>query len=164
LEHELILLANQVLSAFKKRGLTLAAAESITGGLIGHVLTEVPGSSDVFLGGVVAYHNRLKEQLGVAKQILESEGAVSEAAAKAMAAGVTAQTGADVGVAVTGIAGPSGGTKTKQVGLTFVAVSDDRGTVSEAHIWRADRSTNKLLTAQAALRLLLARVDAQSES
>ena len=164
MEHELVLLANQVLSAFKKRGLTLAAAESITGGLIGHLLTEVPGSSEVFLGGVVAYHNRLKEQLGVSSHTLETDGAVSEATAKAMAAGIRAKTGADVGVAVTGIAGPSGGTKTKQVGLTYVAVADDRGTVSEAHIWRADRSTNKLLTAQAALRLLLARVDTQSES
>jgi len=164
LEHELVLLANQVLSAFKKRGLTLAAAESITGGLIGHALTEVPGSSDVFLGGVIAYHNRLKEQLGVPSKTLETEGAVSEATAKAMAMGIRGQTGADVGVAVTGIAGPGGGTKTKQVGLTYVAVSDGRGTVSEAHIWRADRSTNKLLTAQAALRLLLARVGAQSES
>jgi PncC family amidohydrolase len=162
LEHELVLLANQVLSAFKKRELTLAAAESITGGLIGHLLTEVPGSSEVFIGGVVAYHNRLKERLGVPRETLETEGAVSAATAKAMAAGLRVQTGADVGVAVTGIAGPSGGTKTKQVGLTYVAVSDDRGTVSEAHIWRADRSTNKLLTAQAALRLLLARVDTQS--
>ena len=164
MEHEIVLLANQVLAAFKKRGLTLAAAESITGGLIGHVLTEVPGSSEVFLGGVVAYHNRLKEQLGVPKRTLEVEGAVSEATAKAMAAGIRAQTGADVGVAVTGIAGPSGCTKTKQVGLTYVGVADDRGTVSEAHIWRADRSTNKLLTAQAALRLLLARADSQGES
>jgi nicotinamide-nucleotide amidase len=164
LEHELVLLANQVLSAFKKRGLSLAAAESITGGLIGHLLTEVPGSSDVFVGGVIAYHNRLKEQLGVPTHTLETEGAVSEATAKAMAEGIRGQTEADVGVAVTGIAGPGGGTKTKQVGLTYVAVSDGRGTISEAHTWRADRSTNKLLTAQAAFRLLLARVDKQSES
>lgn len=164
MEHELVLLANQVLSAFKKRGLSLAAAESITGGLIGHLLTEVPGSSDVFVGGVIVYHNRLKEQLGVPTQTLETEGAVSEATAKAMAEGIRATTGAHVGVAVTGIAGPSGGTKTKPVGLTYVALADDRGTVIEAHIWRADRSTNKLLTAQAALRLLLVRLDKQSES
>ena len=164
MEHELVLLANQVLSSFKKRGLSLAAAESITGGLIGHLLTEVPGSSDVFVGGVIAYHNLLKEQLGVSTRTLETEGAVSDATAKAMAEGIRGKTRADVGVAVTGIAGPGGGTKTKQVGLTYVAVADDRGTVSEAHIWRADRSTNKLLTAQAALRLLLARVDTTSES
>jgi PncC family amidohydrolase len=164
LEHELVAQANQVLSAFKKRGLTLAAAESITGGLIGHLLTEIPGSSDVFLGGVVAYHNRLKERLGVPGRTLVSEGAVSEATAKAMAAAVREQAGADIGVAVTGIAGPSGGTKTKPVGLTFVAVADHDGTISEAHIWRADRSTNKLLTAQAAFRLLLARVDGKSGS
>ena len=164
MEHELVLLANQVLSAFKKRGLTLAAAESITGGLIGHLLTEVPGSSEVFLGGVVAYDNRLKERLGVPRETLETDGAVSDAAAKAMAAGIRERTGADVGVAVTGIAGPGGGTKTKQVGLTYVAVSDARGTVSQAHIWRADRSTNQRLTAQAALRLLLARLDMPSGS
>jgi len=164
LEHELVLLANQVLSAFKKRGLSLAVAESITGGLIGHLLTEVPGSSDVFVGGSIVYDNRLKEQLGVPRHTLETDGAVSEATAKAMAEGIRGKTDADVGVAVTGIAGPGGGTKAKQVGLTYVAVADDRGVVSEAHIWRADRSTNKLLTAQAALRLLVARVDTRSES
>jgi PncC family amidohydrolase len=160
MEHELVVQANQVLAALKKRGFTLAVAESITGGLIGHALTEVPGSSDVFLGGVIAYHNSIKERIGVPREVLEAEGAVSEATAKALAAAVREQTRADVSIAVTGIAGPGGGTKTKPVGLTYVACADSRGAVSEAHIWRADRSTNKLLTAQAALR----RLDSHSES
>ncbi|MBI2912906.1 MAG: CinA family protein [Chloroflexi bacterium] len=138
-----------------ERGLTLAVAESSTGGLIGHLITEVPGSSAVFLGGVIAYHNRLKEQLGVPEQLLASEGAVSAAAAGAMAEGVRRQAGASVGLAVTGIAGPGGGTETKPVGLTYVALAAAGTLLSEQHVWRGDRSHTKRASAEAALALLV---------
>ena len=135
----------------------MAVAESCTGGLVGHLLTEVPGSSDVFAGGAITYDNQLKRQVGVDEALLEQEGAVSAPVAEAMATGIRKQTGASLGIAVTGIAGPTGGSETKPVGLTYVAVADEEGVVSEGHIWRADRSTNKQLSAQAALRLALNR-------
>jgi PncC family amidohydrolase len=158
-EHrELVTLAAELLRALKHDGKRLAVAESCTGGLVGHILTEVPGSSEVFAGGAITYDNRLKRQIGVDATLLEREGAVSAAVAEAMAAGIRNQTGAALALAVTGIAGPGGGTDTKPVGLTYVAVADDDGAVSEGHIWRADRSTNKRLSAQAALRLALGRI------
>ena len=138
-----------------ERGLTLAVAESSTGGLIGHLITEAPGSSAVFLGGVIAYHNRLKEQLGVPAEVLEREGAVSAAAAGAMAEAVRRQAGADVAPAVTGIAGPGGGTETKPVGLTYVALAAAGTLLTERHVWPGDRSHNKRASAEAALTLLL---------
>ena len=111
----------------RARGLTLATAESCTGGMVAARLTSVPGSSDVFVGGVVAYANTVKaSELGVAQEVLEQHGAVSAETAAAMAHGVRARLGVDVGVAVTGVAGPSGGTEEKPVGLVFVhAVGPD---------------------------------------
>ncbi len=148
-------LAVEVVGLLSERGMTLAVAESSTGGLIGHLITEVPGSSGLFLGGVIAYHNRLKEQLGVPKGVLEREGAVSAATAQAMADAVRRQAGADVGLAVTGIAGPGGGTETKPVGLTYMALAAPGTLISEQHLWRGDRSQNKQASAEAALRLVL---------
>ena len=138
--------------------MTLATAESITGGLIGHALTETTGSSRVFLGGVVTYDNRLKERIGVPSLTLAKDGAVSEETAIGMANGIRDWAGADVGVAVTGIAGPGGATETKPVGLTYVAVADRDGAVCERHVWKANRSANKISTAEAALRLVLDRL------
>lgn len=135
--------------------MTLATAESITGGLIGHALTETPGSSRVFLGGVIAYNNRLKERIGVPAKTLADHGAVSDETAIAMASGVRAWTGADLGVAATGIAGPGGATETKPVGLMYVAVADEAGSVCARHVWRGKRSANKVSNAEAALRLVL---------
>ncbi|MGH2932531.1 MAG: competence/damage-inducible protein A [Gaiellaceae bacterium] len=110
-----------VLDACRVRGLSLAAAESCTGGLVAAGLTAVPGSSEVFRGGVVAYDDRVKvEQLGVAEEILAAHGAVSAETAEAMAAGARTTFGADVAVSVTGIAGPGGGTPEKPVGLVFL--------------------------------------------
>jgi nicotinamide-nucleotide amidase len=119
--------AEIVLDLCRERGLTLAAAESCTGGLVSARLTAVAGSSDVFRGGVVAYANDVKEsELGVRHEILERHGAVSAEAARAMAEGVRDRLGADVGVAVTGVAGPGGGSEEKPVGLVFVhAVGPD---------------------------------------
>jgi PncC family amidohydrolase len=156
-QRELVSLAADLLRVLKQGRRRLAVAESCTGGLVGHLLTEVPGSSDVFAGGAITYDNQLKQQIGVDEGLLEKEGAVSLAVAEAMATGIRKQTGASLGVAVTGIAGPTGGSEAKPVGLTYVAVADDDGVVSEEHIWRGDRSTNKQLSAQAALRLALNR-------
>lgn len=106
---------------------TVAAAESCTGGLLGHRLTDTPGSSAYFIGGIIAYADRVKARLlGVPERLLKEEGAVSEACARAMAQGVRTATGADVGIAITGVAGPGGGSPEKPVGLVFVAVSTPR--------------------------------------
>lgn len=104
--------------------MTLAVAESCTGGLIAHLLTEVPGISDLFLLGVVAYSNEAKiNQLGVSLETIEKHGAVSEEVALEMASGVRRAAGADLGIGVTGIAGPGGGTGEKPVGLVYIAIS-----------------------------------------
>ncbi len=120
-------IAEIVLDLCRSRGLTLATAESCTGGMVAARLTGVPGSSDVFVGSVVAYANAVKtSELGVEEELLERHGAVSAEVAAAMAAGVRTRLGADVGVAVTGVAGPDGGTEDKPVGLVFVhAVGPD---------------------------------------
>ena len=111
----------------RKRGLTLAVAESCTGGLLGGRLTSVPGSSAYFLGGVISYADSVKiRRLGVAPSLLAEHGAVSAECAAALARGARRALGADVGVSITGVAGPGGGTKTKPVGLVFVAVSGPR--------------------------------------
>ncbi len=114
-------IAEIVLDLGRAHGLTVATAESCTGGMVAARLTAVPGSSDVFLGGVVAYANEVKlTELGVESDTLERHGAVSVETAREMAAGVRARLGADIGVAVTGVAGPGGGTPDKPVGLVFV--------------------------------------------
>jgi competence/damage-inducible protein CinA-like protein len=125
-----------VLGACRERGWTLATAESSTGGLVAARLTSVPGSSDVFLGAVVAYANEVKAQeLDVPPDVLERHGAVSAEAAAAMAAGARARLGADVAVAVTGIAGPGGGSDEKPVGLVYLhAQSPEGGSARELNL------------------------------
>jgi nicotinamide-nucleotide amidase len=121
-------IAEIVLDLCRAPGLTLATAESCTGGMVAARLTSVPGSSDVFLGSVVAYANGVKEDaLGVPASVLEAHGSVSAEAAAAMAEGVRERLGADVGVAVTGIAGPGGGTEEKPVGLVFAHAAGPDG-------------------------------------
>jgi len=108
----------------QEKGLTLAVAESCTGGLLGGRLTNTPGASDYFRGGILAYSNEIKTgQLGVSQQTLETHGSVSPETAKAMASGVIKALGADIGVSITGIAGPTGGTEEKPVGTVFVGVA-----------------------------------------
>lgn len=116
-------LAEVVLDGCRAAGLELAVAESCTGGMLGARLTAIPGSSDVFLGGVIAYANEVKrELLGVNAAVLESEGAVSEAVARQMATGARERTGANIGLGITGVAGPGGGTPEKPVGTVWIAM------------------------------------------
>ena len=154
----LVSIAANVLARLEERGLTLATAESITGGLIGHILTETPGSSRAYLGGVVAYHNRLKTTIGVPARTLEEHGAVSDQTAVAMARGVRDWAGADIGLATTGIAGPGGATDKKPVGLTFIGLADHRGADFQVLQLMGDRSSNKVETTEAALEFLLRRL------
>jgi PncC family amidohydrolase len=135
--------------------LTLATAESITGGLIGSRITDIPGSSDYFLGGIIAYSNDAKVRLlGVSEETLTAHGAVSDAVAREMAQGARHRLGADVAVAVTGIAGPTGATERKANGLTYVALAAPDVELCRECIWTGDRIENKRLTAEAALALL----------
>ena len=133
----------------------LAVAESCTGGLLGHLITEVAGSSDYFVGGVIVYSNEAKEELlAVPRETLEHHGAVSEPAARQMALGVRRLLGADVGLSVTGIAGPGGGSADKPVGLVYVALDADDGQECRRVVWDGDRHENKARSARAALGML----------
>ena len=139
----------------RERGLTLSLAESCTGGLVSHRITNVPGSSEYFRGGVVAYSNDVKEStLGVSRGTLCRCGAVSEQTAREMAEGVRGLLGAEVGLAITGVAGPGGGTAEKPVGLVFVAVAMPGGVQAERFLREGDRAQNKASSADAALGLL----------
>jgi nicotinamide-nucleotide amidase len=146
-------------------GLFVAAAESCTGGLLTHVLTEVSGSSAYLLGGVVSYADRAKvDLLGVDPDHLAAHGAVSAQVARAMAQGARDRFGADLAVAITGVAGPDGGSDAKPVGLTYVAVADETGVEVRRLLWAGDRSANKRDSTAAALELLLAHTDALADS
>jgi PncC family amidohydrolase len=139
-----------------ERGWQMASAESCTGGMIGHVITQVPRSSDHYLGGVISYSNAVKEELlDVPHDLLESVGAVSAEVAEAMTGGALARFPvARLAVAVTGIAGPDGGTAEKPVGLVYVAAAlRDGRAVVERHTWTHDRDGNKRASVLAALEL-----------
>jgi nicotinamide-nucleotide amidase len=143
-----------VLEVCRRRGLTLATAESCTGGLVAARLTAIPGSSDVFRGSVVAYADDVKlDELGVPAEVLEREGAVSARTAAAMAAGVRGRLQADVGIGVTGIAGPGGGTPEKPVGLVFLHASGPDGELAGDFSVPADRETVRARATVAALHL-----------
>ena len=142
----------------RARGFTVALAESCTGGLVGHRLTQVAGSSAYFDRGFVVYSNEAKQALlGVPEAVLRTHGAVSAACAEAMARGARERAGTDLGVSVTGIAGPDGGTPAKPVGTVFVGLADARGAVVERHRFDRDREGNKALSAVRALDLLRRR-------
>jgi len=138
------------------RGLTLALAESCTGGLIGSLITDVAGSSDYFLGSAVTYANSAKQNLlGVRHETLLAHGAVSAETAAEMAQGARRIFGADIAASVTGIAGPGGGTSGKPVGLVHIHLSAADEEIGERYVWNADRMRNKLLSAEAVLRLVV---------
>lgn len=146
------------------RGVHLATIESCTGGLVGHLITEMPGSSAYYVGGFVTYSDQLKRDLvGVPAEVLAAHGAVSAQTAMAMAVGGRERTGADLSASVTGIAGPDGGSPQKPVGLTYVAVADGRGTEVRRHLWPGSRSENKRASAEALLDLILERIDASPD-
>lgn len=146
-------------NALRERGATVAVAESCTGGLVASRITDVSGSSDYMLGGVVAYANEIKQRvLGVSAEVLAEHGAVSEPTARAMAVGVRELFGADFGVSTTGIAGPTGGTGEKPVGLVYVAVADAGGVVCARMNWPATREQFKHRVSQTALNMLRKRV------
>jgi nicotinamide-nucleotide amidase len=148
-------LAALVLDRARAKGLRLGAAESCTGGLVGGRLTEVPGSSDVFMGAVVCYHNDLKTSLlGVPSTVIAAEGAVSEAVARAMAAGARTRLAVDAAVAVTGIAGPGGGTEAKPVGTIWLAVAVGEAVQARHLLLAGSRHDIRARAAQAALSLL----------
>ncbi|MBN2199201.1 MAG: competence/damage-inducible protein A [Candidatus Aminicenantes bacterium] len=138
---------------------TLACAESCTGGLISHRLTNVPGISRGYLGGMIAYSNRAKtDWLGVGRDVLIASGSVSAQAAEAMAAGVRRESGADFGLAVTGIAGPGGGTPEKPVGLVYTALAEENGVESSRNLFLGDRDQIKFQSSQKALDMLRRRL------
>lgn len=142
----------------RARGLTVSLAESCTGGLVGHRLTQVPGSSAYFERGFIVYSNEAKHALlGVPASMLKEHGAVSAPCAEAMARGARERAGTDVGVSVTGIAGPDGGTPTKPVGTVFIGLADRAGAVVERYRFDRDREGNKALSAVRALDLLRRR-------
>lgn len=143
----------------KERGMTLAVAESCTGGLVGKIMTDIPGSSDYFLGGIIAYANSVKVNvLNVPADIIENYGAVSKETASAMAKGVRALTDASIGLAITGIAGPGGGNQEKPVGLTFFGLCDEKGTLIEEHRYGTDRERNRLRAAYTAINFVRRRL------
>jgi nicotinamide-nucleotide amidase len=158
-------LAALVLEEARSRGLRLAVAESCTGGLLGARLTEIPGSSDVFVGGIIAYHNALKtELLGVPETLLAEHGAVSEPVARAMAEGVSRRLGVDAGISVTGVAGPGGGSSEKPVGTVWMAYWLNGMVEARRSIFAGTRQEIRARAAQAALFLLHRRLSSLSRS
>ncbi len=146
----------RVAALLTEHNLQLGIAESCTGGLMGHRLTDVPGCSRFFRGGIVAYSYEIKETLlSVAHQTLLQYGAVSAEVAVQMAIGARQVFHSDYGLSITGIAGPGGGMPGKPVGLTYIALAFDGGTVWQKHIWHGTRAENKNQSVEAALQFLL---------
>ena len=143
-------------SLLRQSGLTLAVAESCTGGLISHKVTNVPGSSDYYVGSVTAYAYEVKVRLlGVRWSTLEQFGAVSQEVALEMARGARAALEANIGLSVTGIAGPGGGTPEKPVGLTWIGFSSPEHEEAYRYVWQGDRLQVKEQSAEAALQILV---------
>ena len=152
-------IAGAIVQRLTKAKMTLALAESCTGGFIANQITNVPGASKIFLGGVVSYSNAAKKKfLGVRARTLERHGAVSQAVATEMARGARKRFGADFAIAVTGIAGPTGGTKNKPTGTVFIALSGAFGVILEHQRNNFGRDKFKKATARQALELLKTKI------
>ena len=147
--------ASELVRLLVDRGLSVATAEATTGGLIGHYIVSVPGSSAVFRCGVSPYSNAAKLRIGVPDGVLQEHGAVGREAAEALAVAVKAWSGADVGIAETGIADPTGGGVIRPVGLFWIAVSTEKGTTSSQFVFGSDRAGNHRAAAEAALNLTI---------
>jgi nicotinamide-nucleotide amidase len=160
---DLLDLAKDVLVAAKANGMHITTAESCTGGLVASCLTAIPGSSQVVDSGFVTYSNEAKTRLlGVPRDLIADNGAVSDIVAAAMAEGALAQTDADLAIAVTGIAGPDGGTKDKPVGLVFLALAQaNRDAVVKRYVFAGTRTDVRRATVAAAMELLLGRLKAE---
>lgn len=153
-------LEERVGESFRESGGTVSTAESCSGGLISHLITNVPGSSAYFKGGAVTYSNESKVRiLGVDERAIEEHGAVSEQVARQMAAGAQERFAADYALACTGVAGPTGGTKDKPVGTVYIAVASPGGTRVERCHFVGDREHIKQETAARALTLLLESIE-----
>ncbi len=149
-------LAAEAGQTLTERRLTLGLAESCTGGLVANLITDIAGSSDYFLGGIVSYAYSAKEGvLGVRHETLLAHGAVSPQTAAEMAWGARRILRSDIAVSLTGVAGPSGGTPDKPVGLVYIHLSAGDAEIGERHLWDGDRIANKEGSAEAALRLLI---------
>jgi nicotinamide-nucleotide amidase len=148
-------LATVVGELLKRRGLALATAESCSGGMLGSMIVDVPGSSDWYLGGWITYSNDMKaSQIGVSESLLREHGAVSQEAAAAMARGAMRQAGSDVALAITGIAGPDGGSDRKPVGTVFIALAFDEHVIARRFLFTGDRWTVRDRSAKSALQML----------
>lgn len=146
-----------------RRHMKLAVAESCTGGLLGATITALGGASGYFRGGVIAYHNDVKKNLlKVRREALEEVGAVSEPVAQQMAMGARAALGADYGIGITGVAGPTGGTPEKPVGLVFISVSSEAGDLVEAFHFSGDREDIRMAAVIAALQMLRRKLLAET--
>lgn len=154
---QIVALAQQLGTQLETHGLMCATAESCTGGMVGHLITEIAGSSAYFAGGAITYSYPAKERvLGVGHDTLMTHGAVSYEVAQEMAQGALRLYDVDVAVSITGVAGPSGGSPDKPVGTVHLHLSAKDGTErAERFVWDSDRSGNKLLSAQAALQMML---------
>ncbi|MFM1919570.1 MAG: hypothetical protein RLZZ303_1204 [Candidatus Hydrogenedentota bacterium] len=145
-----------IIERFRARGLSLGTAESCTGGLLAAALTDVPGASEVFRGGIVAYHNDVKQALlRVDPEILATHGAVSRETAEAMASCALKVLEVDVAVAITGVAGPGGGSPEKPVGLVYIAVAGPESTFVTRNVFEGDRDSVRRQSVSRSLELLM---------
>jgi PncC family amidohydrolase len=149
-------LEKQIQEICRTRGLKVSTAESCTGGLISHRITDVPGSSEYFMGGIVAYSYEAKASLlGVSWETLNTKGAVAEETVLEMARGACQRLQTDIAVSVSGIAGPGGGTPEKPVGATWIGLVTSEGEWARHFVWDGDRAQNKEYSSEAALQLIL---------
>ena len=149
-------LLNTVSNKLKKKNLSIATAESCTGGLLAHLLTNISGSSEYFERGVVTYSDISKiELLGIPKETIKDYGAVSEETAMAMAIGIKERSNVDIAISTTGIAGPTGGTKEKPVGLVYIGITTSKNTQVKRFIFSEKRVQNKERSCNEALKFLL---------
>jgi nicotinamide-nucleotide amidase len=153
-------MASVVGNLLSVNNLTIAVAESCTGGNIAHMITQVPGSSKYFLGGIVSYANNIKtSQLGVSDDLISTNGAVSQEVVEAMAKGVMEKFNSDYSIATSGIAGPSGATPTKPVGTVWVAICSQYGVSSQLFNFGGDRERNIIRSSVAALNMLRLQIE-----